>query len=74
MVLTVSFFLIAAAIISFMSLQVGEVHTSAGMADRLNGQDSTAPLLLPLALFVGGVSGFLTALDWKPRGRNDGRV
>jgi len=66
--LAASFCLMAAAVIGFSSLQSGERRTPVGMVDRLNGQDSVAPLLLPLVLFVVGAGGFLAALDWKPRG------
>ncbi len=67
-VLVVCALLLIYAVLSVLSVGVGETH--GGTVETLNGQSDTAPLAVPLLLFVIGAGGFLAALGWRP-GRRD---
>jgi len=67
-VLVVCALLLIYAVLSVLSVGVGETH--GGTVETLNGQSDTAPLAVPLLLFVIGAGGFLAALGWRPNGRD----
>ncbi len=67
-VLVVCTLLLIYAVLSVLSVGVGETH--GGTVETLNGQSDTSPLIVPLLLFIIGAGGFLAALGWRPGNRD----